>query len=196
MFKQKENVLPLLSTASKLLIGGAILIGIVSFFNSDYILGSIYTEDIEESKLPFQLLMFSFIGVCSTIVFGTILTAKGNMLFLNSVSVIGIAVNVTINLLLIPKYGSTGAAIATVITQSLISLIQFIYCAKILKIQFTIISIGRFSIFVSSLFTLCYYVRADSALVLIGLVTAGIAAMIAFKLIDLANLKLIFKSGD
>lgn len=196
MFKRKENVIPLLSTASKLLIGGSILIAIVSFFNSDYILGLIYTDDIAESKLPFQLLMFSFIGICSTIVFGTLLTAKGNMLFLNAISLIGIVINITINLYLIPKHGASGAAVATVITQSLISLIQFIYCAKVLKMQFTILSIGQFSIFVTSLFTLCYYVRAETSLVLIGLITAGVAAMIAFKLIDVKNLRVIFRMKE
>jgi len=193
MFKKKENVLPLLSTASKLLIGGSIMIAIVSFFNSEYILGLIYTEDLKESNLPFQLLMFSFIGMCSTIVFGTLLTARGDMKFLNTVSMIGIVINITINSFLIPKYGAGGAAIATVITQSLISLIQFIYTANLLKMRFTVISIGRFSIFIGSVFTLCYYVRAESGLVLIGVLCSSVVAMIAFKLIDLKNLRLILK---
>jgi O-antigen/teichoic acid export membrane protein len=193
MFKQKENVAPLLSTASKLLIGGAILIAIVSFFNSEYILGLIYNHDIAKSKLPFQLLMFSFIGMCSTIVFGTLLTAKGDMKFLNTISAIGIVINITINSFLIPKYGATGAAVATVITQSLISLIQFIYSAYVLKIRFTFLAVGRFSIFVSSLFTLCFYVKADSGLALFGLCSAGVLGMMLFKLIDLKNLRLILK---
>lgn len=193
MFKQKENVTPLLSTASKLLIGGAILIGIVSFFNSEYILSLIYNNDIAESEVPFQLLMFSFIGMCSTIVFGTLLTAKGDMKFLNTISAIGIVINVTINSILIPKYGATGAAVATVITQSLISLIQFIYSVSILKMKFTFLAVGRFSIFVSSLFTLCFYVKADSGLALFGLCSAGVVGMMLFKLIDLKNLRLILK---
>lgn len=192
MFKQKENVNPLLSTAAKLLIGGSILIGIVSFFNSKYILGLIY-DDITGSTLPFQLLMFSFIGMCSTIVFGTLLTAKGDMKFLNTISAIGIVINVTINSFLIPKYGATGAAVATVITQSLISLVQFIYSAYVLKIRFTFLAVGRFSIFVSSLFTLCFYVKADSGMALFGLCSAGVVGMMLFKLIDLKNLRLILK---
>jgi O-antigen/teichoic acid export membrane protein len=193
MFKQKENVTPLLSTAAKLLIGGAILIGIISFFNGEYILNLIYDHDVEKSTLPFQLLMFSFIGMCSTIVFGTLLTAKGDMKFLNTISAIGIVINVTINSFLIPKYGATGAAVATVITQSLISLIQFIYSVYVLKIKFTFLAVGRFSIFVSSLFTLCFYVKADSGLALFGLCSAGVVGMMLFKLIDLKNLRLILK---
>lgn len=193
MLKQKENVIPLLSTASKLLIGGAIMIAIVSFFNSEYILGLIYTDDIKESNLPFQLLMFSFIGMCSTVVFGTLLTARGNMKFLNSISLVGIVINITINWFLIPKQGAAGAAIATIITQSIISLIQFIYCVRILKMKFTVLSIGRFSIFVASVYTLCFYVRAEAALVFIGIICASLVAMIAFKLIDLKNMRGILK---
>jgi O-antigen/teichoic acid export membrane protein len=193
MFKQKENVTPLLSTAAKLLIGGAILIGIISFFNGEYILSLIYDHDIEKSTLPFQLLMFSFVGMCSTIMFGTLLTAKGDMKFLNTISAIGIVINITINSFLIPKYGATGAAVATVITQSLISLIQFIYSVYVLKIKFTLLAVGRFSIFVSSLFTLCFYVKADSGLALFGLCSAGVIGMMLFRLIDLKNLSLILK---
>jgi O-antigen/teichoic acid export membrane protein len=193
MFKQKENVKPLLTTASKLLIGGSILIAIVSFFNSEYILSLIYTEDILESKQSFQLLMFSFIGMCSTIVFGTLLTARGNMFFLNALSLIGIVINVSINFFLIPEYGATGAAIATVITQSLISLVQFIYSVRLLKMNFTILATGQFSIFVMSLITLSYYVRAESGLMLIGILSASLLAMFAFRIIDLKNLMVIFK---
>lgn len=185
MFTKKQDVLPLLSITSKLLIGGSILIAIVTYFNSEYILGLVYNSDIAFSNLTFQLLMFSFIGMCSTIIFGTLLTAKGDLRFLNIVAGVGIVVNAVANLYLIPIYGATGAAIATVTTQSAVSITQFIYSMRILKIEFSLITTGQFILFVSSLTALCYFVRAESALVFISILLAGLISMILFRLIDL-----------
>ena len=196
MFKEKENVVPLLTTASKLLIGGSIMIAIISFFNSEYILSLIYTEDIFESTLPFQLLMFGFIGMCSTIVFGTLLTARGDLLFLNSLSAIGIGINITINWILIPNYGATGAAVATLITQSIVSLTQFMYCIRVLKLSFTPTAVLQLGAYVALICLLCFYLRAESVAVLLGIIGAAVFAMIPFKLIDNKHLRLIVKQEE
>ena len=185
MFKEKQDVLPLLSIASKLLVGGAILTAIISYFNSEYILGLVYNSDIASSSITFQLLMFSFIGMCSTIIFGTLLTANGDLMFLNIVAAIGIVVNVVANLYLIPLYGAMGAAIATVTTQSAVSLIQFVYCIRVLNIDFSLVTVSQFFLFIGSLSTLCYFVRAESALVFICILLAAFISMILFRLIDL-----------
>jgi len=194
MFKNNDNVVPLLSLSSKLLVGGSILIAIVSLFNSEYILGLIYIRDIDLSNSSFQLLMISFIGMCSTIIFGTLLTAKGNLLFLNVTAFIGIILNVIVNLLLIPLYGATGAAIATVTTQSLVSLTQFIYCINCLKIKFSFWVLTQFVLYITTVSALCYFVRAESVLLLITILLLSFLAMVLWKLIDLKGLKLIFKN--
>lgn len=193
MFKRTEDVRPLLKTSSKLLIGGAILLSIVSYFNGEYILGLIYDHNIEESYKPFQLLMFSFIGMCSTILYGTLLTARGNMRFLNSVSAIGIVINITMNAFLIPEYGAKGAAIATVITQSIISGVQFIYSIRVLKVPFNILDIALFLAFIGVLVGIGYFFRADSVLAFVAILFTSLASMFLFRIIDLKNLLQIFK---
>jgi len=135
--------------------------------------------------------MFSFIGMCSTILYGTLLTARGNMTFLNSVSAIGIVVNIAMNSYLIPEYGATGAAIATVITQSLISAIQFVYSIRILKIQFKLKDTAFFIGYVTVLIVGCYFFRANSALTFMALLFASLLSMFIFRIIDVKNLKRI-----
>jgi len=193
MFKKNEDVRPLLKTSAKLLIGGSILLGIISFFNSEYILSLIYDHNIKESNISFQLLMFSFVGMCSTILYGTLLTARGNMRFLNAISAIGIFINITINAFLIPRYGATGAAIATVITQSLISGTQFIYSIRVLKVPFKLTEIGLFIGFIGALIGMGYYFRADSAFTFIALLFGALLSMFLFRIIDLKNLLQIFR---
>jgi len=196
MFAKRLNVLPLMSTAAKLLVGIAILVAIISYFNSEYILGLIYTSDIVYSNASFQLLMFSFIGMCSTVIFGTLLTAKGELRFLNTVSALGIGVNFIINLYLIPLYGATGAAIATLITQSTVSLIQFVYCMKTLRIDFSFIVFGQFTLFIGAISILSYFVRAESILVFLAISLISFLSMLIFKLIDLKSVSKILKSGS
>jgi len=193
MFKQKQDIKPLLNSSAKLLIGGAFLLSILSFFNSEYILQLIYTKDIKGSDTAFQLLMFSFIGMCATILYGTLLTARGNMKFLNWVSVIGIVVNIAINSALIPKYGATGAAIATVITQSLISAIQVVYSLRVLKFKFRLADTLRFLGYVGSIVALGYFFRAEDALSFIALLGTALLAMFVFRIIDLKSLIRIVK---
>lgn len=196
MFKEKTDVIPLLSVSSKLLIGGSILIAIVTLFNSDYILGLVYDADIASSSATFQLLMFGFIGMCSTIIFGTLLTAKGDLLFLNIVAAAGIVVNVALNLYLIPLYGAKGAAIATISTQSAVSLIQFIYSLRVLKIDFSFVTTGQFLLFIASISVLCYFVRAESVLVFLTILILGFLSMILFRLIDLKAVTRILRKTE
>jgi len=196
MFKKNENVTPLFSTASKLLIAGSILLAIVSYFNAEYILGLIYTTEIDLSSPSFQLLMISFIGMCSTIIFGTLLTAKGNMFFLNVVAAVGIVVNFGMNYYLIPIYGATGAAVATCITQSIVSGIQLIYCIKELKIGFSPKFMVQFVLLISSLLAISYFIKVDSLPLFLVVLSLSSIAMVVFKFIDVKSLYRIAKSNS
>jgi O-antigen/teichoic acid export membrane protein len=196
MFARNIDVKPLLATSSKLLVGGSIMLALICYYNSEFILALIYNSGIQESNVSFQLLMFSFIGMCSSIIFGTILTAKGSMLFLNVVAAIGILVNFILNFYLIPLHGASGAAIATFLTQSLVSCTQFLYCAYKLKLQFTPLSSSLFLLFVGCIWSICFFVRAESLLVLLALISVSFVAMILFRLIDLRKLRIILKSSS
>ncbi|MDB3906401.1 oligosaccharide flippase family protein [Crocinitomicaceae bacterium] len=193
MFQKVEDVRPLLKTSAKLLVGGAILLSIVSYFNGEYILSLIYKNNVSESYEAFQLLMFSFIGMCATILYGTLLTARGNMRFLNSISAIGIVINITMNVFLIPDYGAKGAAVATVITQSLISAIQFVYSVRVIKVPFPVKEVILFVLYVGGLLGICYFLRADSLMTFFAILAASFASMFVFRIIDLKNLFRIFK---
>ena len=194
MFKKKENIIPLFSTASRLLIGGSMLLAVVSFFNSEYILELVYHSDIEESKYSFQLLMISFVGMCSTIIFGTLLTAKGNMRFLNVVAGVGIVINFGINFYLIPQYGATGAAIATCITQTAVCLTQLIYCIKELRIPFSMTFTIQLILFVSSLLGISYFIEVTSFSMFSLVLLLAFASMVVFRFVDIKSLISIVKT--
>lgn len=196
MFSKSINVKPLLLTSSRILIGGSILIAIVCFFNSQLILDLIYDNAGTISNNSFKILVFSFIGMCSSIIFGTVLTAKGSLKFLNVTAFVGIIINFLLNYFLIEIYGAIGAAIATLATQSTVSLIQFIYCITKLKLEFSFIVFGQFTMFISSVFLLAFFVKAESFPVLLLILLLSLLSMFIFRLIDIKKLRIILKGSN
>ncbi len=191
---QKKDFKPILASASKLLLGGTIALGIISYFNAELILGWIYDNDILSSIVPFQFLMLGFTGMAANLLFGTLLTANGSLRFLNSVSAIGILLNIGMNLFLIPEYGASGAAFATLITQVSVSAVQLVYCLIHFSMKVTLLPILQFFSFVAAVWTLCFLVEVDSIGMFLAVSGASFLAMFIFGLIDLKQLKSILTS--
>ncbi|PHR22500.1 MAG: hypothetical protein COA38_18070 [Fluviicola sp.] len=191
---QKKNFKPILASATKLLLGGTMALAIILYFNAWTILSWIYDNDILSSLVPFQLLMLGFVGMAANLLFGTLLTANGSLKFLNSVSAIGILINIGMNVFLIPKYGASGAAFATLITQGSVSAVQLIYCVYHFSLKITLLPILKFIGFGAFVWLLCYFVKADSIWLFLGVSGASFIGMFIFGLIDFKQLKSIIAS--
>lgn len=126
MIKLKDDVGPLVATAFRILISGAVFLAAVSWVFGEEILHVLYRANVLEATEPFKVLMLCFVAVASNYIFGTLLTANGNLKALNVVAFSGMVGNIILNLILIPKYMVLGAALASLITQVFTSSIQFI----------------------------------------------------------------------
>lgn len=193
-FIQKKDFKPILASATKLLLGGTMALGIIAYFNAEIILSWIYENGISSSLVPFQLLMLGFVGMAANLLFGTLLTANGSLKFLNSVSAIGILLNIGMNIFLIPEYGASGAAFATLITQGTVSAVQLIYCISHFSLKITLLPILQFVGFIASVWALCYFVKVDSIGLFLAVSAASFIGMFIFGLIDFKQLKSILKS--
>ncbi|MFA7272402.1 MAG: oligosaccharide flippase family protein [Crocinitomicaceae bacterium] len=125
-YQMKDRVenLKLLQLASQLLVGGAILVGFLCYFNAEIILSAIYKNDIQSTIPAFRWLMISFIAMGISLIFGTYLTAAHEMRFLNRLAFAGIVINFGFNFYWIPIYGAEGAAWTALLTQSTIAIFQ------------------------------------------------------------------------
>lgn len=84
--------------------------------------------------LPMQLLMITLLLIgLSNITGMQILTPMGQEDKVLKSIVAGAVVDFTLNLVLIPRYASTGAAFATVMAETIVVIVQFIYLRDILK---------------------------------------------------------------
>jgi O-antigen/teichoic acid export membrane protein len=190
-----DGVKPLLKSSGNLLMSGSILIVLVTVFNANYLLGLVYDKS-SESVPAFQWLMFGFLAICMNFIFGTLLTANGNLRVLNISSAFGIVLNVGLNFYLIPEYGAAGSAFASFITQSFIALIQFFYCLKIFKLDVSLKSIFNFSLFITLLILASKWQSSGNFLILTQLLL-GVSLMFLLSFIDLKNLKdLVLKNPN
>jgi O-antigen/teichoic acid export membrane protein len=146
MLKYKESVEPLVKLISTLLLTPAIVIGVGCLFYGKELMEMLYPKNPEESMAVyalhlqqsasiFGLLMLSFIAVATTYIFGTLLTANGNMKQLNIMAAFGMVLNVTLNYILINKLEAFGSAISSMITQFLTAGIQVLIAQRIFKFK-------------------------------------------------------------
>jgi len=119
-----RNVEELVRLSFSIIIVPAIIIAATSFFYSRELMQLLYVEHIDESAIVFGVLMICFVAISSTYIFGTLLTANGNMKGLNYMALCAISSNIILNVFFIPRWGALGAAMASVLTQFIASTIQ------------------------------------------------------------------------
>jgi O-antigen/teichoic acid export membrane protein len=135
MIKNKEEIVHIVKLSFKLLITLALIVGIGSYFYSLELMGMLYTNHVEESAEVFKWLMMGFIAVSTTYVFGTLLTANGNLKELNFIAATGMILNISLNLILIPRLEAVGSAYSSIITQFLSAFVQVIFAQKVFKFK-------------------------------------------------------------
>lgn len=155
----------------------------------------IFERYVDESTLILRILMGSYVAVSVTYVFGTLLTANGNLRLLNTVAAVGVVINLLLNIILIPRFQAVGAAWASFGVQAITAGIQIALAFRIFKLRFGALYWWRLSEFVillilviggSSILPVPWFVGFGIALV------AGMAGVFITKMIDPDDLKELF----
>jgi O-antigen/teichoic acid export membrane protein len=197
ILKEKLSVVPLLDTASRLLVSFTSIMAFSCFAFAYFILDSIYIHDIVYVVPTFQLLMLSLIPTAVILVYGTLMTANGNLFYLNILSGIGLLLNILLNVLFIPKHGAFGAAVATFSTQLLIAICYFFFVWKQFSLQFKWKEFFRYTTYLGwcgiSLLLVSWYAfpfwnKIENVFLFVGLLVLGMF------LLGLIPIKQIVKS--
>ncbi|RLD55832.1 MAG: hypothetical protein DRJ01_16105 [Bacteroidetes bacterium] len=154
MIKQKQAVNQLTQLSFSLIIIPSIIVSISSFFYRKEIMALLYHNHVEISSTIFGVLMFAYVFVSTSYIFGTLLTANGSMKRLNTLAAFGVVINLTLNFILIPKYKALGSAIANLSTQSFIAISQILISKKIFKFKINLKLITTIIIYVAGIFIL------------------------------------------
>ena len=94
-----------------------------------------YLMRIGQYANVFPLLMGSFFCLSTTYVFGTLLTANGSLKQLNLVAAAGVIINILLNLIVIPRFQSVGAACTSLFVQASTAFLQYLIAKRILKLE-------------------------------------------------------------
>ena len=130
MIQQRDDPAQLTALAWRLMLAGSLTVAIVCSVFSDEIMQLRYVEHTDVSAPAFAVLIWSFVAVSTTYVFGTLLTAAGDLRALNMTAACGMLLNIALNLWAIPRYHALGAACVSVTTQGLTALAQVIIARK------------------------------------------------------------------
>jgi O-antigen/teichoic acid export membrane protein len=163
------------------------------------ILDWLYTEHFNESSRIFPLLMFGFMAISTTYIFGTLLTANGSLRELNMLAGSAVVINIVMNLILIPEYQAFGAAVSSLVTQVYMALMQVIisilklrlikaygYGLRLAGFMGALFGIG----FLADRFTDRWYIGA------IGIILSSVLLMFATRLLTLRDLYRIIRFDE
>ncbi len=199
MLKMQNPVNQLVALSSIMLLIPSAIIAVTANLYNFKIIDFLFEAHTEVSADVFGILMIGIIPISATYIFGTLLTANGNLRYLNYMALSGFLLNIILNFILIPRFEAYGAAITSISTQFYTAIIQIILCWKIFKFHlnrkqisatliylFVIISIGLvFRKYIESWFI------AISVYVVFALVFAFV-----IRLISIRNLYEIVRYGE
>lgn len=135
MLKQKHAVDQLVQLAFSFLFFISFTSAMAGCFFSEPLMNLLYPKHAAEISPVFSVLIFCLVFSSTTYVFGTLLTANGNLRQLNIMAFLGMLLNIGLNLFLIPRYQALGSAWSSLITQGITACIQVFLCYRLLKLK-------------------------------------------------------------
>jgi len=151
MIENKENIKPLFELGYTLMLIFSAAAGITIIFYRLEIMQLLYITGDSYSANILGLLMVSFICISITYIYGSLITANGNIKKLNYISLAGFVLNIILNISLIPTYKALGSSIATACAQIIILGAHIYFAGKIFSIKgrdIKLLKAFRFIIFV------------------------------------------------
>lgn len=190
LIQERNSAVPLLNSASRLLLSFSIVVAFYAFFYAETILAWIYRGELTQSVEVFSWLMLSFVPICITLIYGTLLTANGSLRILNRLSFVGLLANVLLNLIFIQYWGAWGAALATLITQSAVALLQLIFVRKYFNLTFNFSNFLRYAGFIGWLILSVFILEKVNLPLpkIYAFSIKAIPALLVFKMIDLKSM--------
>lgn len=170
MIKVNDSVEKIVKLSFTLIFTFAIIVSVSSYFYDLEIMKLMYyQQDIEslsaynnrmmQSAQILGILMFSFIAVCSTYIFGTLLTANGDIIRLVRIAALGFAINLILNLTLIPGIEALGSAYASLGAQSVTAILLIIFAIKSFHFKRNYQFISKLISFVILVFLIGFFVK-------------------------------------
>jgi O-antigen/teichoic acid export membrane protein len=144
MLAKKEPVTPLVKMAMLVLWVPAILGVTVCYGYGTDIMQILYKTTNPYHTVVFVLCISTVLPMCMMYVFGTLLTAAGNLKQLIFISVGALLINMVSNYYVVPKMGVEGAAWVAIITHSFVAVLNMIVAFRRLPVFIPVLHLVKF----------------------------------------------------
>ncbi len=195
MIKKRESIYLIYRIASILLLLPIILLTVdVVLFRKEIIV-LFYNVDSHSSSDILGFLIFTLLFSSWAYINGTLLTANNNLRLLNLFAGITLALNIILNLLLIPHFNAYGAAVTSFVSNGFMAIIQLIAVIKIFKIKIDFIILAKIVVSLVVSLIIGFYIKSVSDNWIIPFLLfplTGIICALALKVVNLGNVKAIF----
>jgi O-antigen/teichoic acid export membrane protein len=151
------------------------------------------------SATTLSLLMTGFLGICTTYIFGSLLTSNGNLRQLNIMAASGMLLNIGLNFILIPHFQVVGSATASMVTQIITGLSQLIIAWKIFKFKINYKLIFSLLVFLVTSFLITALISSFGFNWIISCIGVGLSGLLIAFALGLFRVKAIvslLKSRD
>ena len=198
MIKNNKKVVDLVRLSFSLIFVPSIIIAVGCFFFSNEITSALYKGSTDSAQV-LGVLMFCFVAIATTYIFGTLLTANGSLKTLNQLAIGGMILNVVLNLILIPTYKAEGSAVASLITQLIIVVVQIFIVKSVFKFSINYNFIGTISLYVILIIGVVkgiqFYVTGFIFQFILFILISGVLALV-MRIINLKKMVLIFSNKE
>lgn len=199
MLKQGDDPGGMLRLSYSLIMIPALTLAGIALYYPDPVIDWMYREHVSDASGIFTLLMFGFTAISTTYIFGTLLTANRNLKELNLLALSAVAMNIILNLILIPRRQAYGAAIASLVTQAYMAAFQVVISRLRLKLRMGAGYLFRLVLFILVLFASGWLLQRYIEYWYAGiLMLAGVAVILAFvtRLLKFRDLYLLIRYGE
>ena len=196
MIKHREHPGQMVRLSFTFLFVIAVLITVSSIFYNDEIMGLLYHSNVHMSSAILGILMPGFLGIASTYIFGTLLTANGSIKQLNRMAVSFMIINVSLNLILIPEFKAFGSAYSSLATQLTAGLAQFFLAMSIFKFKTDFKYLFQLLIFIIAVIGIGWASQfiGNNAVGYFGMLLAGVLVAFMIRLINLRDIFMIVRN--
>jgi O-antigen/teichoic acid export membrane protein len=156
----------------------SMIIATTSSFFSNQIMELLYVGQIQEAQKVFVFLIIGFIPISITYIFGTLLTANGNLKALNIMALTGMVVNISLNYFLIPPLMAVGSAYASLVTQFITAIIQVVIAQRIFRFAINWKYISTLVFFAVGVIVINWFANLPSWDWRVAFVVAGMVSVI------------------
>lgn len=203
VIKEKGDLQGLVKQSFSIILSMTCIIAVLCIFYSKEFMELRYPQQEFEPIEDFQyriaasskiliILMGSFVSISVTYIFGTLLTANGNLRQLNIVAACGVVINLTLNFIFIPHFQAVGAAFTSLCVQFSTCVIQFFIAKKTFNLCLGISFWLRLLAFISTISLSTYLVSQNTGNWLTGFgISFATCILLAFitRMLDYREIK-------